>query len=81
MRRAIFRRSNAAFLVHYGSTDTRVTSTKHAVDAALSHTVHELVVHEGAGHAFNNDTGGAYDERTAVAAWQRTLAWFSTHLA
>jgi carboxymethylenebutenolidase len=41
----------------------------------------EKRVWDGAGHAFNNDTGGAYDERVAVQAWQLTLAWFATHLA
>lgn len=77
----IMRNARAAFLVHYGGTDTRVNATKDAVDAALAHTVHELVVHDGAGHAFNNDTGGAYNEAAAVAAWRRTLAWFAMHLA
>jgi carboxymethylenebutenolidase len=38
------------------------------------------VVHPGTRHAFNNDTGAAYHEAEAVAAWNQTLDWFRTHL-
>jgi dienelactone hydrolase len=31
-------------------------------------------------HAFNNDTGGSYNEGAAVTAWQQTVEWFNTHL-
>ena len=77
---SVMRSSKAAFLAHYGATDTRVTSTMADLDAALAGTTHEFVVHDGAGHAFNNDTGGAYNEAAAVAAWKRTVEWFATHL-
>jgi len=38
-------------------------------------------VYDGAGHAFFNDTGGAYDAAAAADAWQATLAWLRRHLA
>jgi carboxymethylenebutenolidase len=43
---------------------------------------HEVVVYEGARHAFFNDLRPAnYDAAAAHAAWERTLAWFARHLA
>jgi carboxymethylenebutenolidase len=39
-----------------------------------------FVVYEGAGHAFHNDTGAAYNAPAACDAWARTLAWFDKHL-
>ena len=77
---SVMRSSKAAFLAHYGATDARVTSTMADLDAAIAGTTHEFVVHDGAGHAFNNDTGGAYNEAAAVAAWKRTVEWFDTYL-
>jgi carboxymethylenebutenolidase len=38
------------------------------------------MVHQGADHAFFNDTGGRYNEAAAEAAWTATLAWFREHL-
>jgi carboxymethylenebutenolidase len=40
----------------------------------------ELQVYDGAGHAFFNDTRDSYDADAAADAWERTLAWFRTHL-
>ena len=40
----------------------------------------QYVVHEGANHAFNNDTGGNYNARAANEAWGQTLAWFAKYL-
>lgn len=77
---SVLQGAKAAFLVHYGATDTRVTSTRGDLEAALAGKTVEVVVHDGAGHAFNNDTGGAYNQGAAVAAWNRTLAWFGTYL-
>jgi carboxymethylenebutenolidase len=77
---SVLQGAKAAFLVHYGATDSRVTSTRGDLEAALAGKAVEVMVHEGAGHAFNNDTGGAYNEAAAVAAWTRTLAWFATYL-
>lgn len=39
-----------------------------------------MVVYEGAGHAFHNDTGAAYNGQAADDAWSRTLLWFDKFL-
>lgn len=38
------------------------------------------MVYEGAGHAFNNDTGARYNAQAAGDAWSRTLAWFNQYV-
>lgn len=78
---SVLQGAKAAFLVHYGATDARVNGTRGDLEAALAGKTVEVIVHDGAGHAFNNDTGGAYNEAAAVAAWTRTLAWFAKYLA
>jgi carboxymethylenebutenolidase len=77
-----FGQSNAAFLAMYGGTDTRVTGTSADVQAkaqAAGKTI-EIKVWDGAGHAFFNDTGQAYNEAAAKGAWPMTLAWFRKYL-
>jgi carboxymethylenebutenolidase len=73
---------NAAVLGLYGSLDDRVTSTKDAAEQALTAAglVHELVVEDGANHAFFNDTGDRYDPTAAADAWTRVQDWFGAHL-
>jgi len=39
-----------------------------------------LVVYQGAGHAFHNDTGPAYNAEAACDAWARAMAWFNKFL-
>jgi carboxymethylenebutenolidase len=74
--------TEAAVLVMYGETDSRITSERADVEAALTQAgvPFEVMVHAGAGHAFFNDTGGNYNEAAAEAAWTATLAWFRQHL-
>lgn len=74
--------TQAAVQVHYGATDTRITGERATVEAALQQAgkPYQIVVHEGAGHAFFNDTGGSYNEKAARDAWTQTLAWFRQHL-
>lgn len=74
--------TQAAVLVNYGANDSRITSEREDVEAALqaSGQPYQITVHEGAGHAFFNDTGGNYNEAAATAAWDATLAWFREHL-
>jgi carboxymethylenebutenolidase len=73
--------TNAAILAHYGETDARVNGGIADLEAALAGKTFEKKIHAGVGHAFNNDTGGAYDEHAAVEAWGQTLGWFGQHLA
>ncbi len=74
--------TNATVLGQYGSADARVNGTIPALEEALTGAgkTFEKHIYEGAGHAFNNDTGQRYDEKTAVEAWSRTLAWFEKYL-
>ena len=74
--------TKAAILTHYGGTDSRINASIPDVEATLTgKTTFEKRVWDGAGHAFNNDTGGAYNEKAAVDAWQLTVDWFKKHLA
>lgn len=75
-------RAQAAFLIFYGETDTRITAQAPAVEAALraaGRTV-ETKIEPGAGHAFFRNGGGSYNAAAARDAWPRTLEWFSRYL-
>lgn len=74
--------TNAAIMGQYGATDNRVNSTIPALEETLASAgkTFEKHIYEGAGHAFNNDTGTNYNEAAATQAWQRTLDWFTQHL-
>ncbi|KQY09109.1 dienelactone hydrolase [Mycobacterium sp. Root135] len=73
---------DVAVLAFYGSKDARVTGTKDAAQQALDKAgvVNELVVEQGADHAFFNDTGERYDPTAAADAWQRVQAWFTRYV-
>jgi carboxymethylenebutenolidase len=73
---------HAAILAVYAQLDERTTQSGLAVEPALAagQVTYKYNVYPGAMHAFFNDTGGAYNETAALAAWQDTLAWFSTYL-
>ncbi|MFC6668089.1 dienelactone hydrolase family protein [Deinococcus radiopugnans] len=72
----------AAVLGIYGGTDTRINAGIPALETALkaAGTVYGIKIYEGAGHAFNNDTGGNYVKAAADDAWAQTLAWFDQYL-
>lgn len=74
--------TNAAILGQYGANDQRVNGTIPDLERTLldAGKTFEKRVYEGAGHAFNNDTGANFNEAVAVAAWQATLDWFAKYL-
>jgi carboxymethylenebutenolidase len=72
--------TNAAILAHYGDLDDRVNAGIGALESAMAGKTFEIKMWDGAGHAFNNDTGANYDETAAVEAWRLTVAWFDEHL-
>jgi carboxymethylenebutenolidase len=72
--------SDAAVLIHHAENDNNVNSTTDQLVAALTGKTHKLITHPGTNHAFNNDTGGNYNEAAAITAWGQTLDWFNTHL-
>jgi carboxymethylenebutenolidase len=41
---------------------------------------HKFNVYPGTMHAFHNDTGAAYNEEQALAAWRDAIAWFHQYL-
>lgn len=72
--------TKAAVLAHYGENDERVNASIPDLEAAMQGKTFEKQIHAGAGHAFNNDTGGAYNEAAAVAAWTATTQWLARYL-
>ena len=73
--------TNAAILAQYGANDARVNAGIADLEKAMAGKTFEKRIYDGAGHAFNNDTGGAYNEARAVEAWKATLDWFARYLA
>ena len=73
----------APLLIHFAETDPNVNATWPAYEAALkkARKRYEAHFYPGTGHGFHNDSTPRYDEQAAELAWQRTLAWFRTHLA
>ncbi len=76
-------RIKAPLLLHFAETDANVNTTWPAYEAALKAAgkTYEAHVYPGTGHGFHNDSTPRYDEAAAKLAWERTLAWFRTHLA
>lgn len=72
----------AAVLGLYGENDARITGMVPDIEQAMRQNGKrfERVIYPGAGHAFHNDTGGAWNEQAAEDAWQRALAWFRQYL-
>jgi carboxymethylenebutenolidase len=72
----------AAVLAFYGSLDTRVTSTEQAAKDALDRAgmVNELIVEQGADHAFFNDTGPRYNPTASADAWGKLTDWLGRYV-
>lgn len=51
-----------------------------AVTLSQQQKVHGLMVYEGVGHAFHNDTGPNYNAEAATDAWARAMAFFNKYL-
>jgi carboxymethylenebutenolidase len=78
---SVMRATKAAILGQYGGDDARVNAGIPELEAALAGKTFEKKIYDGAGHAFNNDTGGAYNEAAAVRAWAATTNWLHTYLS
>lgn len=76
------RSPNAAVLAVYAELDSRVNANRPAMTAALerSKLIHEIIVAEGADHAFFNDTGARHNATQAAAVYTKMLTWFAKHL-
>jgi carboxymethylenebutenolidase len=75
-------RIEAPLLIHYAGLDERINEGWEAYGAALEANGKEFSVHfyPEVNHGFHNDTTPRYDEAAAMLAWDRTLAFFDTHL-
>jgi carboxymethylenebutenolidase len=69
-------------LAFYGETDARINASIPNIEAAITQygKTFEKVIYPGAGHAFNNDTGTAYNEAAAKDAYAKSTAFFTANL-
>lgn len=69
-------------LIHDAEKDERIRAGWPAYETALKNAKvdYQYFVYPGADHGFNNDTTPRYNEADAKLAWQRTVAFFNTHL-
>jgi carboxymethylenebutenolidase len=72
----------AAVLGIYGGDDRRITDQEPDLEEALADAdkTYEMIVFEGANHAFFNDTGERFNHEAAEEAWSDTLNWFDEYL-
>ena len=72
----------ASLLLHYAGLDERINKGIPAFESALkeAHVDYKLFIYEGAEHAFFNDTGPRYDEKSAKLAWERTISFLKQKL-
>ena len=71
-------------MLHYAGLDERINAGIAAYEAALkaAGVNYQLLVYDGANHAFNNDTSEArYDKAAADRAWSRTVAFLKESLS
>lgn len=67
-------------VLHFGELDAGIPLEN--VEAIAERWGHvDVHVYDGAGHGFNCDARGSYDEGAAAVALDRTMAHFATHLA
>ncbi|MDB5929923.1 MAG: Carboxymethylenebutenolidase [Polaromonas sp.] len=75
-------RVKAPLLVQLAAVDERINAAWPAYEAALKAAGVNSTAYQypGTQHGFNNDTTPRYDPAAAKLAWERTLAFFKTHL-
>ena len=75
-------RVKAPLLVHLAAVDERINAAWPVYEIALNASGAQYAMHQYAGtqHGFNNDTTPRYDAAAAKLAWDRTVAFFKTHL-
>ena len=73
----------APLLIQYAESDERVNALWPAYEAALkaSGVQYEMHMYPGTQHGFHNNSTPRYNEAAAKLAWERTIAFFKTHLA
>ncbi len=79
---SIMSSTKAAIFAQYGAIDNFVNPGIPGLEKVMadSNKTFQKKIYDGAGHAFNNDTGANYNEKVAVEAWKNTLDWFNKYL-
>ena len=75
--------AKAPILGLFGSDDGGIPREEvREMEAALDEAgiINEIVIYDGAGHAFFNDTRESFHAEAAEDAWTRTLGWFEAYL-
>ena len=72
----------APLMIQSAENDERINAGWPAYEAALkaANVRYERHLYPGTQHGFNNDTTPRYDAAAAKLAWERTLAFFNTHV-
>ncbi len=72
----------ASLVLHYAGLDERINQGIPAFEEGLQKAKieYKIYMYEGAGHAFNNDTGSRYHKEAALLAFKRTIAFFKEKL-
>ncbi len=75
-------RIRAPLLIQSAEVDERINASWPAFEQALkaAGVTYERHLYPGTQHGFNNDTTPRYDTAAAKLAWDRTLAFFNTHV-
>lgn len=73
----------AALQIHLAEDDQRINAMYPDYEAALkaAGVRYELHSYPGTRHGFHNNSTPRHDEAAAKLAWERTIAWFTEHLA
>ena len=69
-------------LAFYGELDARINANIPAIEAAMKqyNKPFEARIYPGANHAFNNDTGQAFNTAASQDAFQRSVAFFTANI-
>jgi carboxymethylenebutenolidase len=71
------------FAVYSSDPNDFANNGRDQLDQALTaaNVTHTFKVYPGTMHDFNDDTGPAYNQDQALAAWRDTINWFKQYLA
>ncbi len=69
-------------LIHYADDDKRINAMRADFEAALkaNNATFEMHSYPGTRHGFHNNSTPRFNEEQAKIAWERTVAFFKTHL-
>src|SRR5690349_9242438 len=76
-------RIKAPLMIHYAENDPRINEMWPSFEAALkaAGVQYQMHVYPGTQHGFHDDATPRYQEAAAKLAWERSVAFFRTHLS